>query len=199
MLEKEFLKECLRVEVIGGKDKKFTWPRAIRHAWRQPKRRFLFWWRIASYLHATGNKRVKKFAVYLNRRLIRHYNTEIGLAAKIQPGLFIAHYNGIVVTSYCDVGKNFTLRQNTTIGIKTLGKPDDEYKIIIGDNVMIGANSCIIADELTIGSNVLVGAMSFISKDIPDNCTYYTRKESVIDIREGSSPDNSALIDNVRD
>ena len=176
-----FLKECLRVEVIGGKDKKFSWPRAIRHAWRQPKRRFLFWWRIASHLHALGGKNSKKFAAYLNRRLIRNYHTEIGLAARIQPGLFIAHYNGIVVTSYCEIGKNFTLRQNTTIGIKTLGKRDDEYKIIIGDNVALGANSCIIGDNLSIGSNVIVGAMSFISQDIPDNCTYYTKKENVIE------------------
>ena len=53
----EFLKECLRVEVIGGKDKKFSWGRALRHAWRQPKRRFLFWWRIASYLHDKKGKR----------------------------------------------------------------------------------------------------------------------------------------------
>lgn len=179
-----FLKECLRVEVIGGKDKKFSWPRAIRHAWRQPKRRFLFWWRIASHLHSAGGKNSKKFAAYLNRRLVRNYHTEIGLAARIQPGLFIAHYSGIVVTSYCEIGKNFTLRQNTTIGIKTLGKGDDEYKIIIGDNVALGANSCIIGDNLTIGSNVLVGAMSFISKDIPDNCTYYTKKENVIELYE---------------
>ncbi len=79
------------------------------------------------------------------------------------------------------VAKGFTLRQNTTIGIKTLGKRDDEYKIIIGDNVALGANSCIIGDNLSIGSNVVIGAMSFISKDIPDNCTYYTKKENVIE------------------
>ncbi len=30
----DFLKECLLVEVIGGGNKQFSWPRAIRHAWR---------------------------------------------------------------------------------------------------------------------------------------------------------------------
>ncbi len=39
----DFLKECFLIEVIGGIDKRFSWSRAIRHAWRQPKRRFLFW------------------------------------------------------------------------------------------------------------------------------------------------------------
>lgn len=184
-MDSKFLKECIRVEVIGGKEKKFSWLRAIRHAWRQPKRRFLFWWRIVSYLHTTSGKRGKRLASYLNRRLIRSYNTEIGLDAKIQPGLFIAHYNGIVVSSYCNIGENFTIRQNTTIGIKITGKPDDEYKITIGDNVSLGANCCIISDRLTIGSNVQIGAMSFVNKDIPDNCIYYTKKENVIEQNVG--------------
>ncbi|MTH47194.1 serine acetyltransferase [Intestinirhabdus alba] len=180
-MDKAFLQECLRVEVIGGRDKAFTWPRAIRHAWRQPKRRFLFWWRIASYLYSSGGKRTRKIASFINRRLMRKYHTEIGLGAKIQPGLNIAHYNGIVVSIYCEIGKNFLIRQNTTIGIKQPGKNDAEYQITIGDNVTLGANCCIIADRIKIGSNVTIGAMSFINKDIPDNTLYYTRKENTIE------------------
>ncbi|MCT4712466.1 serine acetyltransferase [Enterobacteriaceae bacterium H11S18] len=179
-----FLKECIRVEVIGGRDKKFSWGRAIRHAWRKPKSRFLLWWRIVSYIYETSGKRGKNFAKSLNRRLMRKYNTEIGLGAKIQPGLCIAHYNGIVVSSYCDIGYDFLIRQNTTIGIKTLGKPDEEYKLAIGDNVTVGANCCIIADRISIGDNVKIGAMSFVNKDIPDNCIYYTKKESVQVIKQ---------------
>ncbi|WLI75730.1 DapH/DapD/GlmU-related protein [Kosakonia sp. H02] len=179
-----FLKECLRVEVIGGKDKKFSWGRTLRHAWRQPKRRFLFWWRIASYLNETKGKKGKKIAHFLNRRLMKKYNTEIGLGAKIQPGLIVAHYNGIVVSLYCDIGKNFLIRQNTTIGIKTPGKKDDEYRIIIGDNVVLGANCCIISDGIRIGNNVQIGAMTLVNKDIPDNCVYYTKKETVQVLRE---------------
>ena len=183
-MELSFLKECIRVEVIGGKDKKFSWPRAIRHAWRQPKRRFLFWWRIASYLHKTKGKRGQGIAKVLNRRLIHKYNTEIGLGAKIQPGLCIAHYNGIVISSICEIGYDFLIRQNTTIGIRTMGKEDDEYKIIIGDNVSVGANSCIIGDDLIIGNDVTLGAMSFVVNDIPSNCICYTEKSNKIVIRE---------------
>lgn len=40
-------------------------------------------------------------------------------------------------------------------------------KIVIGDNVFIGANSTILYD-VTIGSNVIIGAGSVITKDIPD-------------------------------
>lgn len=40
-------------------------------------------------------------------------------------------------------------------------------KIVIGDNVFIGANSMILYD-VTIGSNVIIGAGSIVTKDIPD-------------------------------
>lgn len=40
-------------------------------------------------------------------------------------------------------------------------------KIVIGDNVFIGANSTILYD-VTIGSNVIIGAGSVVTKDIPD-------------------------------
>ncbi|CBG89070.1 serine acetyltransferase [Citrobacter rodentium] len=185
-MDKNFLKECLRVEVIGGKDKVFSWPRAIRHAWRQPHRRYLFWFRIYSYLYNKHSNLLKKIANSLNRKLIRKYNTDISLNAKIQPGLHIAHYNSIVITSHCSIGKNFKIRQCTTIGIQNQGRRSEEYSINIGDNVYVGAHVCIVADSIRIGNNVIIGAMSFINKDIPDNCTYYTRKEGAISAHSAS-------------
>lgn len=41
-------------------------------------------------------------------------------------------------------------------------------KIVIGDNVFIGANSMLLYD-VTIGSNVIIGAGSIVTKDIPDH------------------------------
>ena len=41
-------------------------------------------------------------------------------------------------------------------------------KIVIGDNVFIGANSLIMYN-VTIGSNVVIGAGSVVTKDLPDN------------------------------
>ncbi|MCO6546122.1 MAG: hypothetical protein J6564_10000 [Gilliamella sp.] len=53
-------------------------------------------------------------------------------------------------------------------------------RIIIGDNVSIGANSVILGGKIKIGNNVKIGAMSFVNKDIPDNCTVYTQKTNTI-------------------
>ena len=42
-------------------------------------------------------------------------------------------------------------------------------KIIIGNNVFIGANTTILYD-VTIGNNVVIGAGSVVTKNIPDDC-----------------------------
>ncbi|XTZ40082.1 serine acetyltransferase [Salmonella enterica] len=174
----DFLKECLSIEVI--KNKKFSWVRVLNHAWRQPKVRFLFWWRIASYLYKTDNKQLRKTGEMINRRLFFKYNTDIELGASIAPGLYIGHYGGIVITKHATIGRNFTIRQNTTIGLKT----NNTNRVTIGNNVNIGANSCIISENIVIGDNVTIGAFTFVNKDIPSNSIYYTKKESIIKERE---------------
>lgn len=66
------------------------------------------------------------------------------------------------------IGKNFSFRQNTTIENKIDGRND--LVPIIGDNVFVGANVCIIGD-IVIGNNVVIGAGSVVTKNIPDNVT----------------------------
>lgn len=64
------------------------------------------------------------------------------------------------------IGRNFTCRQNTTIGNKSDDKPNE--RPIIGDNVTLGANVVIIG-KVRVGNDVVIGAGSVVVKDIPDN------------------------------
>lgn len=89
----------------------------------------------------------------------------------------INHYVGIVIRAECKIGKNLNIRQNTTIGRKD--SSSDMGMTIIGDNVDIGAHSCIIGD-INIGDNAKIGAASFINKDIPGNCVVFTHKTNDI-------------------
>lgn len=41
--------------------------------------------------------------------------------------------------------------------------------VIIGDNVWVGAGSCILPN-VTIGNNCIIGANSVVTKSFPDNC-----------------------------
>ncbi len=167
----EFLKLCLQKEVIKSDMKKFSWVRTVRRAWKYPDRRFYFWWRIASYLYQSN--KYLGIAHFIHRRLQAKYGCDIGLGAKIGTGLSISHYVGLVIAYEAIIGNNFHARQNTTIGIVSSSQKGHIY---IGDNVTIGANSCIIGDNIKIGNNVMIGAMSFINKDIPDNCIVHTPK-----------------------
>lgn len=139
-------------------------------------RNYLFWWRLANEMYFHGGKLEKKAAKQLNALLITKFGCEISLGAKIGKGLTIPHHHGIVIHHAVIIGENFVIRQNTTIGQK-----DGESKSLtlrIGDNVDIGANTCIIGLGHNIGDNVKIGAMSLVNSDIPDNCTFITAKTS---------------------
>ena len=179
----EFLKACLRREVMMS-DKPFSWLRVIHKAIKCPERRFNFWWRIAAYLHRTDSRFLQKRAVRINRRLSLKYGTEIQLSAQIGPGLVISHYQSIVINGAAVIGHSFKIRQNTTIGISGHNPEKAPIAIVIGDNVTVGAHSCIIANQIRIGNNVTIGAMSFINKDIPDNCIIYTEKTNKLVMRD---------------
>ncbi|WP_279156484.1 serine acetyltransferase [Obesumbacterium proteus] len=169
----DFLKECLTIEVLRGR-KEFSWVRVIRRCLSEHKKRYNFWWRVANYLYTKDGKFNKKIASRINRKLTFKYHTEIELGTQIGTGLLIGHHGGILVTNRATIGKNFNIRQNTTIGLKK----NNNDRLTIGDNVNVGANSCIIGEKLIIGDNVTIGAMSFVNKDIPSDCIYYTEKIS---------------------
>lgn len=166
------LKQNLAADILKHK-KPFSWRRVILRCFRQPQHRFIFWWRIASYLYSTENDFCRARARKLNYSLIRKYNIEIMLGARIGEGIRLPHLSGIVINPWCHIGKNVRIRQNTTIGIKT---DDGPREIVIGDNVDIGAHCCIIGNDLSIGDNAVIGAMTYVNKSIPDNAVCYTEK-----------------------
>lgn len=170
-----FLRLCVHAETMGL-DRTFSWGRAWRRYRKSRHVQYQVKWRFASYFHAKGGKWNRKFANWLNDRITERYNVEIALGAVIGPGLRIGHHNGIVISNVVRAGANLVIRQNTTIGVKD----HTDGRIDIGDNVSIGAHSCIIANNLKIGSNVTIGAQTFINKDLPDGVTCYTKREYVI-------------------
>lgn len=167
-----FLKECWEVEFIK---KEFKWRRLLKKMWRK-ENTYIVWWRLASEMAKYGNKKQKKIAYKINNFLKIKYTVEIGLENTfIDVGFFIGHFASIVLFDNVRAGKNFQIRQCTTIGAK-----DRDAMFTFGDNVNIGCGTSIIGGKIKIGSNVMIGAMSFINKDIPDNCTVYTEKTNKI-------------------
>lgn len=82
-------------------------------------------------------------------------------------GAFVLNHPYASIINAKKIGKNFTICQCTTIGNKIHGRND--LVPTIGDNVMLGANVCILGD-ISIGNNVVVAAGSIVIHDVPDNC-----------------------------
>ena len=93
-------------------------------------------------------------------KLMRRYGIHMTPGTKIGKGLRIAHPTSIVVT-HCEIGENFTIYQNCTIGQKFY--KSGRYPKI-GNDVTLYANSSIIGD-VTVGDNEVIGANSLLVKD----------------------------------
>ena len=169
------LKDCWLVELTGGN--KLSVYRILKSylKTRSLQKKYLFWWRLANEMYMHGNKRQRNFAKNIQPKLISQFGIDIMFGADIGKNVALIHPFGIAINKNVSIGENFTIHQNVTIG-----QCRDPIKIIIGDNVTIGANSVILGGEITIGNNVKIGAMSFVNKDIPDNCTVYTQKTNTI-------------------
>ncbi|MNJ58299.1 Serine acetyltransferase [compost metagenome] len=175
----ERLKGFWRVEVMGGEEKKLKPKKIFRRLLQKEQEHYLFWFRLAQYLHRRpkGLFNYPKLARRIHASLVRTHSIDIMLAAEIGPGMHFAHRVGIVIADAARIGKNVYLRQNTTIGVRASGQ---KGLIYIGDNVELGANVCIIGEDIRIGNNVTVGAMAFVNKDIPDDSICYTRHVAVV-------------------
>ena len=90
---------------------------------------------------------------------------ELPWNTKIERGLILFHGQGLVVNDGTVIGKNCTLRHNTTIGNKQLNDGSYSDCPVIKDNVDIGSN-VVILGPITIGEDSIIGAGSVVIKDV---------------------------------
>lgn len=114
---------------------------------------------------------------FINKNRLLYFISKILLKRKqlrygvfIEPGCFgvglcIMHTGGIVVNPKCIIGKNCTIHQNVTLG----NDGNVDKAPIIGDNCLLGANSCVIGD-ISLGNSCVVGAGAVVTKSFPKNC-----------------------------
>lgn len=94
----------------------------------------------------------------------------------IGAGVKIAHPYATIINAD-NIGENFLIRNNTTIGFGNGGRPK------IGNNVTLGANVIIIGN-VHIGNNVSIGAGAVVVKDIPDNTVAVGNPAKVVKLKK---------------
>ena len=123
--------------------------------------RFSFWFRLCK----SRRFLLKSIAKLFRFRLSRRYGIDFPTQIEVGYGLYLGHGIGIVVNPSTKIGNNCNLSQFTTIGANKGGQA-----AIIGDNVYIGPNVCIV-EAVVIGDNSTIGAGSVVTKDVAPNLT----------------------------
>ncbi len=111
--------------------------------------------------------RMGKHIGYILACILPSYDNFFISSRQIGGAAFVLNHPYSTIINAKSIGCNFTFCQLTTIGNKVHGRND--LVPMIGNNVSLGANVCIMGD-ITIGNNVIVGAGSVVVKDVPDNC-----------------------------
>jgi putative colanic acid biosynthesis acetyltransferase WcaB len=91
---------------------------------------------------------------------------ELRFKTRVGASLRLYHAHGLVVHEGTVIGTGCILRQGTTIGNKQLADGTLSSCPILGNDVDVGANVCIIG-PIKIGNRVVVGAGSVVVKDVP--------------------------------
>lgn len=122
----------------------------------------VFLFRLGCEIHKRNRDDLKFQIHWLLKELCSceiYFNNEIGI------GFYFIHGEGTVIGSRNKIGKGFKIHQGCTIGHKKNGEGNGN---VIGDNVVLYANSSIIG-ELKIGNNVVIGAHVLVTDNVSDN------------------------------
>lgn len=123
-----------------------------------------FRWQVAFRMVNSKNIIARFLGNFLWMINLSKTRIQIPKNTKIGAGLYIAHEGYVVINPTAIIGNNVNLSQFVTIGA------NNNKAAIIGDNVYIGPNVCIV-EHVVIGKSVTIGAGSVVTKDIPDNAT----------------------------
>ena len=121
--------------------------------------------RRANWLYRHG---LKLLARIVSQRTRKITGIEIHPAAKIAPGVFIDHGEGVVIGETAEVGTGTVLYQGCTLG--GTGKEHGKRHPTVGENCVISAGAKVLGN-ITVGDYAKVGAGAVVLRDVPAHAT----------------------------
>lgn len=121
--------------------------------------------RLAHFLYKIH---LKLLARIVSQRAKFRTGIEIHPAAKIAPGVFIDHGQGVVIGETAEIGTGTVIYQGCTLG--GTGKESGKRHPTIGKYCVISAGAKILGN-ITVGDYAKVGAGAVVLKDVPAHAT----------------------------
>lgn len=134
-------------------------------------------WLTYSGVKALSRHRLANFLYRIHLKLLARIvsqwtkfttGIEIHPAAKIAPGVFIDHGEGVVIGETAEVGTGTVLYQGCTLG--GTGKEVGKRHPTVGENCVISAGAKILGN-ITIGDYAKVGAGAVVLRNVPAHAT----------------------------
>ena len=142
----------------------YSFKKFLRGYFLIPGFRYMVWIRLSKYYK--NNKIAFFFIKLVLRKLSYKFGIQIPSATQIGRGFYIGHFNEIIVNGSAIIGDNVNISQGVTIGQVNRGLKKGAP--IIGNEVYIGPGAKIIG-KIVIGNNVAIGANAVVTSDIPEN------------------------------
>jgi serine O-acetyltransferase len=137
-------------------------------------------WRLSAALRRRGHKRLALLVKKVNSLI---YHNSLAPGATFSSDVRFGHHGfGTVIHSNVVIGKRVKIWQNVTIAVRAAtGTP---HRIVIEDDVSIGANSVVIApaeQSLRIGRGARIGAGAVVAEDVPAGATVVSAPPRILD------------------
>jgi len=174
-MDRKQLKEYLAVEVYdcSENDKKYFFIKRIYSRYCSvltPPKYAVLLIRKMQYHASKGGRINNLISFWYHRKLLYKFSMYIHPNCRIGKGLKIEHPLGIVIGN-CEIGENFTILHNCTIGSQRVGESNYMEKTKIGNNCILYANSLVLG-PIKVCDNVKVGCNSMLNKDALISGTY---------------------------
>jgi serine O-acetyltransferase len=127
-------------------------------------------WLLSIALHRRGHRRLAKLVRNVNSAL---FHNSLPPGATVSPDVELGHHGlGTVIHPNVVIGRRVKIWHNVTIAMRA--GPKSPYRVIVEDDVNIGANAVVISPhrgDLRIGHGARIGAGAVVSRDVPPGST----------------------------
>ena len=136
-------------------------------------------WRLSAWLRSHGHRRLARLVKNFNSVI---YHNSLAPAAIFAPDIRLGHHSfGTIIHSNVVIGRRVTIWHHVTIAVHAGTR--SPQRIVIEDDVMIGANSVIIASggkSLHIGAGARIGAGAVVASDVPAGATVVVPPSQIV-------------------